>query len=220
MSAGKCPKKVIAIVEGDGEVEAVPVLLNRWFHQRGLANEIGTPKAAISAYSRNNLKKDLERYIRIALTAKPAAIVVVIDSDSDPDGPDNLRTNLYNRATKVAEGVPVSIVVAVECYEAWFMASIELLQKAHPGLIKPKVKAPARAEAIETIIDCKDRFERMLIRKYVETKHQPQLSESLPFEGEALDRMPPSYKRLLTELERLTGLHRRSASKRRKKQTP
>jgi hypothetical protein len=77
--------KIVPIVEGDGEVTAVPVLLHRMLHERGVLElHIATPK---NAHGCGNLTKvgGIERFVRYAwIEPECAAVIVIIDGDSSP----------------------------------------------------------------------------------------------------------------------------------------
>lgn len=114
------------IVEGQGEVTAVPVLLRRL---RDEAQAWGLEVAKPHKRSRPRLtKKDyLQESVRVAsLTNGCAGILILFDADDDC--PRQLAQKLEEWALEAAAGIPCAVVMANREYEAWFLAGIEALQ--------------------------------------------------------------------------------------------
>ena len=115
------------IVEGHGDVAAVPVLLRRIQQQCDPAAylEIARP----IRIARHKLVKpgELEKAVAFAANqvASPRAILVLIDADDDC--PAELGPELLARAKRVRPDVPIGIVLAKYEFEAWFLASLESL---------------------------------------------------------------------------------------------
>jgi hypothetical protein len=203
---------IVPIVEGHGEVLAVPRLLRRWFEYRRFTN-FETPDLAIRARGSGALKCaydhqrgiGLEHYIGLALGSRPSGILVVLDADQEclerskkalpPLGPE-----LQQRAQAAAPHVPVSVVVANREFEAWVIASLPSLAK-HMILNDDAVKRLAATDP-ETLPGCKKAMGRLLGRKYSESADQPDLADHLSF-TKRTRRRAPSYDKLLRELEAL-----------------
>ena len=118
--------KIVPIVEGDGEVTAVPVLLRKILWQLPRYDiEVARPK---NANGRGNLTKKggIEKFIRYSWKERDSgAILVLIDADTEC--PLALAQDLTRRVQTIGILLPVVIVVAKRMYESWFLASISTI---------------------------------------------------------------------------------------------
>ncbi len=118
--------RIQPIVEGDGEISAVPVLLRRLRDECGAYGlEVGSPIKR----KRTQLveKGSLEIAIRLArLQPDCGAILVLLDGDDDC--PKELAPRLEEWAKAEARTIPCAVVVAQREYEAWFLATTESLR--------------------------------------------------------------------------------------------
>lgn len=119
---------VVSIVEGDGEVEALPVLLRRlseWLTP-GQYTHIARP-IRVRRDQFLNRPEIFEKQLRIAghLCQAPGWILILLDADDDC--PVTLRDSLQARAAAVVPNHRVSVVLANREYEAWFVASAQSL---------------------------------------------------------------------------------------------
>lgn len=211
---------IVPIVEGHGEVRAVPILLARWLRHRNfhryfdvdLAGPVrAAGKGALKVAHDADDELGVEHYIEIALLRNPNAIVVILDADED--APDTLGPSLLARARSVAPGdYPIAVVVATREYEAWFLAAFPS-SRFRAGLTAlqftlTRRSLPPRTD-VEAIADCKSYVAGLIgVKKYEPTTHQPALTEILPF-ASAMTRRSPSFGRLLTGLDALMGQARR-----------
>ncbi len=120
--------RIVAIVEGDGEVEAVPVLVRR----------IGLdvrPQALLDVSRPIRVRRqgilipgELERYVELAarLGAAEARILVLLDADNDC--PAELGPALLQRARAARSDCRIEVVVANCEYESWFIAAVDSLR--------------------------------------------------------------------------------------------
>ncbi len=211
-------RRLVPIVEGYGEVRAVPILAYRWLHQQGLAGEFFLPDLAINAKGSGNLKapydprahRGIEHYVGRALRAGPAAILAILDADDEclRRSPQNrLGSELLARARAVAGEVPVGVVVANREFEAWFLADLASLRRSGAVPEGPGAGAGAPKDP-EAQAGCKAAVGRLLGETYEPAIHQPELARSLSFSKEARA-LSPSYDKLARELERLTAEARR-----------
>ena len=114
------------IVEGDGEMEAVPALLRRLLAEGQVTGvQVGKPIKR----PRNQLVREevLARMVRVALLRPDCGGVLVI-LDGNTDCPRTLGPALQRWAEAAAGGVPCAVVLAHREYEAWFLASLESLR--------------------------------------------------------------------------------------------
>ena len=117
---------VVSIVEGDGEVAALPVLLRR-------INEWKNPDILCNVFRPIRVRRDqfLNREEIFAKQLQIAAALaeddgwVLILLDADDDCPKELASQVLQRAIKVIPHRRVSVVLANKEFEAWFIASVE-----------------------------------------------------------------------------------------------
>lgn len=115
--------ELIPVVEGHGEVVAVPGLLRR------MAAEIA-PEVPVSVHQpirvpRSNLVKagELERYVELAARFAGEFGGVLVLLDADDDCPAQLGPALLQRAMETRPGINIAVVLANREFEAWFLAS-------------------------------------------------------------------------------------------------
>jgi hypothetical protein len=114
------------IVEGQGEVAAVPLLLRRLQNEAQVWGfDIGKPHRK----RRTQLvKRDtLQSAVRVAAKRENCAAILIL-FDADDDCPRELAPKLEEWAREAAGGRPCAVVMANREYEAWFLASIEALR--------------------------------------------------------------------------------------------
>lgn len=114
------------IVEGHGDVQAVPLLLRRLRDEAAAWGlEVGRPHRR----TRGEIgrRDTLQRAVQVAaLEANCAGILILCDADDDC--PKEAAPRLQAWAEEVSGGVPCRVVLANREYEAWFLASIEELR--------------------------------------------------------------------------------------------
>ncbi|MEV0592374.1 DUF4276 family protein [Nonomuraea cavernae] len=120
--------RIGAIVEGDGEVEALPILLRRvvaeisperwvdvpkpWRLDRGCLMTVGGVEGSV-----NRLVCDVGTI---------TGLLVLLDADDDC--PADLGPRLLARAQAARPDVPVAVVLANREFEAWFLAAASSLR--------------------------------------------------------------------------------------------
>jgi hypothetical protein len=171
------------IVEGYGEVAAVPVLLRRL---RDLAQayplEVNAP---IRRPSSDFFDEDkVRRAVRLAKKYECHAILLLFDGDRDDDCPSDQAPDILEWAQSEAAGTPCAVVMAYREYEAWFLASMESLRgkrgihtdaESHPDPEQPRGAKGKLEERMEEG------------RSYSETADQPAFSAEFEME--------PTYKK-------------------------
>jgi hypothetical protein len=192
------------IVEGDGDVEAVPIAIRRIIQEiaPGLALKIHHPIRV----PRTKLVKpeELERSVELAArrTGRSGAILIVLDSDDDC--PATLGPELLSRARRARPDLPISVVLAKREFEAWFLASAKSLRGLR-GLASD-LEPPPDPEAIRGTKEwLTARMESG--RSYVETLDQSALTASMDLRQA---RTAPSFDKFFRDvmaiIEGLTGL--------------
>ncbi|MGC9317545.1 MAG: DUF4276 family protein [Armatimonadota bacterium] len=191
---------LVPIVEGDGEVDAVPLLLRRLLYEflRRFDLEIGPPK---NAHGRTNLttRGGIERFVRYALKEPEAAGVIVL-VDADDDIPCALACHLRHRIEALSPSIPAAVVCAERQYESWFVESIETLRgkcdlctdAEWPASRPPNPKAWLRDRMPAT-------------RTYKETSDQVSLTSELDFS--LLAERSRSFRRMRHAVEELVEAH-------------
>jgi hypothetical protein len=113
------------IVEGHGEVEAVPVLLRR-FRAAAEAFQVDVNKPIRRNRSDLTQEAGLRRSIRIALELNCQAILVIFDADDDC--PKSKAPLIQAWASEESGTIPCFVVMANREYEAWLLSAIESLR--------------------------------------------------------------------------------------------
>ena len=114
------------IVEGEGEVSAVPILLRRILHEQGDHYGVDVLKP-INARGKDDLIKRLEDNVGYAIEDDRCAAILVL-LDADRDCPVELSTELARRVNSMNLHVPTAVVCAKREYENWFLASDETFE--------------------------------------------------------------------------------------------
>jgi hypothetical protein len=115
------------IVEGDGEIGAVPTLLRRLISEAGsYCLEVAKPiKRRRCHFIR---REEVQRSVALAL-ARPNCGAILLMFDADDDCPKMLASQVKQWADDASNGrVRCEVVINNREYEAWFLASIESLR--------------------------------------------------------------------------------------------
>ena len=147
--------KIQPIVEGHGEVEAVPILLRRLIAE-AQAWRIQAGKSIRRTRHQLVHEPGLERSVRIALE-QPDCGAILILFDGDDDCPAELGPRLQRVASQAAHGTPCEVVIAHREYEAWFLAGFDSL-RGHK-MILDHAETPRDPERPR---DARGRFETMM----------------------------------------------------------
>ena len=194
------PVKIGCIVEGQGDVEAVPVLIRR------VAADL-YPELLIITHpirvNRNRIVKvdNLEETIDVASrkVGREGAIFILLDSDDDC--PAKLGPELLQQVVKIRSDLPIAVVLAKCEFEAWFLAAAESLR----GLrgLKNEIQSPSNPEGIR---DAKGWLSSQMEgnRTYDEVNDQPGFTARFDFEqarqASSFDKCYRDIVRLLSEL--------------------
>lgn len=188
---------VAAIVEGDGEVAALPVLLRR-------VGEWRTPDSytqilpPIRVHRDRFLNRDEEfrRFLLLAAAKCGEDGWILILLDADDDCPAERGPQILERAQRIVPHRRVSVVLANREYEAWFIAAAESLDGQRGFTFDPLDAINA-----ETPRDAKGWIKaRMVSRSYGETTDQAAFSAVMNLQ-QAFDRSR-SFRKLCAEWSR------------------
>lgn len=137
-------RTIATIVEGHGEVAALPILLRR------IAASLG---ATVHAPRPIRVKRDkvvkageLERAVELAARQARTDGCILVLLDADIDCPKDLAPQLLQRAKDVRSDRDIRVVLAKTEYEAWFLAAAESI--AGERGIDPATTTPDDPEAI------------------------------------------------------------------------
>lgn len=191
--------KVATIVEGDGEVAAVPLLLRRVADWR-------TPEVFPDIIPPIRVRRDrflyrdeeFERYLRLAAAKCEDTGWILVLLDADDDCPAQLAKEVLTRAAACAAHRRVSVVFATREFEAWFIAAAESLD-GHRGFAFD----PADNIDAETQRDANGWLRRRMAGgTYGETTDQPAFSARFDLR-QAFDGSR-SFRKLCSEWDRQT----------------
>jgi hypothetical protein len=165
------------IVEGQGEVAAVPLLLRR-LQVEAQCWGLGVGKPHRKRRSQLVKKDPLQSAVQVAALRDDCAGILVL-FDADDDCPKELAPTLERWAREAAGGKPCVVVMANREYEAWFLASIEGL-RGTSGILPDAASHPQP----EMPRDAKGELERRMPRSasYSSTVDQAALTARLDLE--------------------------------------
>ena len=137
------------IVEGHGEVEAVPVVVRRIAERESPFDVIQIPRPI--RISKDSFVKagELERTVELAARLAGEAGGVLVLLDSDDDCPAEQGPALLARAVEARSDRPIAVVLAKREFEGWLLAAAESLrgQRGLPDDLQP----PTDPEAIRGV---------------------------------------------------------------------
>ena len=184
------------IVEGQSEVESVPLLLRRIQDQiKAFQVQIAKP----FRIKRNKVVKagELEKAITMVLRTRENVGGIMVLIDADDDCPVELSRNLLQRCQQTPTLLSV-VVVANRELESWFLGSKEAL-KGIRG-IRSDALSPPHPESIR---GAKEELSRNMERgnRYIEVDDQPAFAQHMDFE--TARKHCPSFDKFVREASRL-----------------
>jgi hypothetical protein len=114
---------VIAIVEGDGEVAALPALLHRFPEWRASAWADVPQPIRVRRDRFLNDEGEFRKKVSLANAKCGAAGWILILLDADDDCPVTIAQSIHQRARAIAPQREISVVLAKHEYEAWLIAA-------------------------------------------------------------------------------------------------
>jgi hypothetical protein len=190
------------IVEGDGEADAVRVLIRRITERIDPSIEVRVgivirrPRGRLLRLGQ--LERDIELVARTI--GRDGAVLVLLDADDDC--PAELGRSLLERAQAEHADIAVSVVVAKREFESWFLAAAESLRGAR-GL-PADLDAPVDPEAVR---GAKEWLSARMggQAKYSPTRHQAAFAAQFDLETA---RRADSFDKCWREVARLLALIR------------
>lgn len=169
------------IVEGHGEVEAVPVLVRRLRDSaQAYPLEVNPPIRRHRTEFFDEVL--LRRAVRLAMKQECEAILLIVDGDAAGNCPLQQAPQILAWAQDEAAGKPCAVVMAYREYEAWFLASLESL-RGKRGILDDADSHPNPEQPTGAKEQLEERMQEG--KSYHETADQPALS--------ALFDMRPAY---------------------------
>lgn len=190
------PFRLSTIVEGHGEVEALPGLVCRIARELQWSGHLllNRPlRVHRDRFIRN--PAEFERYVELAARRTRGAGAVLILLDAEEDCPARLGPELRKRARQFRPDVPLAVVMAKRQFEAWFVAaapSLRGVENLPPSL--PPAPDP------ESLPNPKQWLAEQMRQKYIEPWHQPIFAAHMDLN---LARRAPSFAKLCRDLARL-----------------
>ena len=185
------------VVEGYGEVEAVPVLLRRLITKAQVARVV-VGKPIRRTRSELATEEGLAKSVELA-RGKPNCAAILVLFDGDDDCPADLGPTAQKWANAAAGGMPCTVCIAHREYEAWFLATLDSMR--HKAIKKgaqphPRPEVPRNA---------KGEVERHMTVSYKETIHQPAFSEEFRLSDafgrcRSFRKLSTSFGQLLTDM--------------------
>lgn len=194
-------------MEGDGEEDALPILLRRVIAE--IAPELYVRVHRPFRRPKGQLKKQepLARAVDLLARQLTAPRALLILMDADDDCPAELGPQLLAWAHASRQDVPIAVVVANREYETWFVAAADSL-RGHRGLAS-NVEPPDDPEAIRGAKEWLRRY-MPTNRPYSSMSHQASFCSAFDL---ALARArAPSFDKLCRDVRRLVEALRTTSS--------
>lgn len=190
-------KRLVCIVEGKGDVEAMPTLCNRILHHLGAQTWFADKQAIraprgklVDATAKGPAKPckatEVARFLAIAAAREPDAVLVLCDADDEcPDAWATTMPALTHTRR------PVASVMAVREYESWLLWALDTATLTAAKLPDP-----------ERVRDAKGALAR------IDPNYQPsihQLPRTRALDIKHVATRSRSFNKLVRELARLCG---------------
>lgn len=187
------------IVEGHGEVAAVPCLLRRLFAEAKVSShvQIGEPirRKRPEFMSENGVRL----MVQIARRRRHCSAILIL-FDADDDCPKNLKESIENWAREEDSRIRCHVVVAVREYEAWFLAALESLRGVS-GISHDAVSYPEP----ESVGGAAEKLRKLMPPNRTYSKPVDQLEMTKKFELAEAYRCCRSFKRMADVVVRLAS---------------
>jgi hypothetical protein len=200
MSVMWAPPTIASIVEGDGEVPAVPRLLHRIAAELGVPNLL-TPTPMRISRGKITTGGGIERAVAAGALRVSGKGGVLVLLDADDDCPAEYGPLLLARATAARLDKQVSVVLANREFEAWFLAAAPSLA----GQFGFPAEFP-RPQNSETPRDCNGLLTKARPKgqPYKETADQAPLTSV--FDLKMAREHSDSFDKFYREVSRLIGI--------------
>ena len=185
------------IVEGHGDVEAVPAVFRRIAKLTYPTALIVSPTPFRVPKDRLRRSGELERTVEFVARTLNGQGLILITVDSDNDLPCILGPELRLRASITRPDVSIGVAIAKREFESWFVGLAESIAGCR-GLRTDLISHPDP----ENLRGAKEWLTRNMIEKvYRETRDQKELARI--FDLNTARRRCPSFDKFFREVERL-----------------
>lgn len=188
--------RLACIVEGQGDVVSIPIIVRRIAHVLGVYDlELQTYRVHRQAIVRTG---ELERAVDRAARSLEGEGAVLVVLDADDDACCALGPALTERAQEARPDIPSRVVLANREKEAWYLAAAESLR--HRRGLPADLIAPVDPEAVR---GAKEWLARAAGRPYSAVADEPAFAAL--FEMEAARERSPSFDRFWRCVGELLG---------------
>lgn len=191
--------RIGTLVEGHGEVQALPVLLRRVgdFVKKGLVLDVPVPhRVPRDQLTReDSLRRPLD--LMASKAGRDAPILILLDADDDC--PADLGPRIATIARKIRPDRRIGVVLAHREFECWFLAGLSSLRGVRR--LPRDIVGPPDPEAVR---DAKGWLSARMPQPYAPRVDQAALASCLDLEA-ALPGSP-SLRKLVREVARLADL--------------
>lgn len=189
--------EIVSIVEGQGEVESIPILLRRIAADVAPGVMLRIPRPIRVPRQRIVKSGELERIVQIAAKTHGTAARILILLDADDDCPATLGPELLQRATATRPDRTVRVVLANSEYETWFLASSRSLAERY--FLSTDIVRPNDPESIR---DAKRWLSKRMpsSRSYKPPRDQPELTRIFDLHA---TRSAPSFDKFWRDVSEL-----------------
>ncbi len=142
-------RTIVCLVEGHGEVHALPVLLRRFAQRCGIYDLQIPEPIRVSRDRFLNRTEEFDPKVALAgLKAGPEGLVLIL-LDADDDCPVTLARDISARAELQVRGVPCAVVLANREYESWLIAAAPSLaaKRGLPDIIDQPTDSESMRDA-------------------------------------------------------------------------
>lgn len=173
--------RISCIVEGDGEVSALPLLLRRLADWRSESTWVDIDRPIRVKRDRFlNREEEFRRYLLLASGKSGEDGWILVLLDADDDCPALLGPEILRRAQELLPDKRISVVLANREYEAWFIASAVSLN----GLRGLEIERKDLSANPEIPRDAKGWLgERMSSKTYGPTTDQPAFTQAMDLQS-------------------------------------
>lgn len=161
---------LVCIVEGDGEVAALPVLLRRIAAELGVP--VRVPPPIRQPRGRLVREADLRRAIQLAAKRAGPEDGILLLLDADDDCPASLAPQLLGIARGERPDRRIAVVLAEREFEAWFLGAVASLVRQ--GRLHRDSEPPVDPERVR---DAKGWLGRAMGSRYSEVLDQPSFAQ-------------------------------------------
>ena len=187
--------RIVPIVEGDGDMDAVPLLLRMILqHHQWFDWSVAPPKKARGLSA---LKRKLGSFIRYAEKERDCSGILIL-LDLDDGCPRDEAFDLADRVRQLRSMTPIAVAFAHREYEAWFLASLPTIAGSYGFL--PELAYDGDVEGRRGV---KEWLTRQMPRgqSYKETIHQVKFTSLIDLDHARL--RSRSFRRLCHAVEQL-----------------